>query len=267
MHNFPDKSEPRHSIMAGLFLVVAGSLVLAYKMGAPLPEWLFTWQVLLIAIGIMAGVKKRFSDFSWLIMIAVGSLFLIERMYPDYHIRQYIIPILVIFVGFCFIVRPRHFGRHDRFREFHRKRWQHRYSHFEDAEMTPPPAAREPFAGDDTIKGDKNDMLDSVSVFGAVRKKVVSKSFAGGEVTCFMGGAEIDLSQADIQGKVVLDLTQVFGGTKLIVPPHWDLQSEVAAVFGGVEDKRVLHGTNVDFTKVLVLKGTSVFGGIDIQSY
>ena len=32
---------------------------------------------------------------------------------------------------------------------------------------------------------------------------------------------------------------QVFGGTKLIVPPHWKIETEeVVAVFGGLNDKR-----------------------------
>ena len=35
------------------------------------------------------------------------------------------------------------------------------------------------------------------------------------------GGAEINFMQADIQGRVELEVNQVFGGTKLIVPAHW----------------------------------------------
>jgi hypothetical protein len=70
---------------------------------------------------------------------------------------------------------------------------------------------------------------------------------------------------------VVLDLTQIFGGTKLIVPHHWKVQSkDLVAVFGGVEDKRPMLGSTSptdENSKVLVLKGTCIFGGIDIKSY
>ena len=44
-------------IWSGLILVAAGVLLLAYKMGAPIPQWVFTWPVLLIAIGLLAGIK------------------------------------------------------------------------------------------------------------------------------------------------------------------------------------------------------------------
>lgn len=265
MDNFEERIEPRRNIWAGLFLVAAGSLYLASKMGAPFPNWFFTWPVLLIAIGIFTGIKKRFRDFSWLILVVIGSLFLVEKFDWGFSVREYIIPIVIILIGISFMFRPKYFDKNHPCRS---KRWQQRWEEQRDYYYSG--TAQEAINPEkknsaDTI--DKGEMLESVSVFGAVRKKIVSKNFAGGEVTCFMGGAEIDLSQADIQGQVVLDITQVFGGTKLVIPSHWDVKAELAAVFGGVEDKRILHGTAVDLNKVLILKGTSVFGGIDIQSY
>lgn len=74
--------------------------------------------------------------------------------------------------------------------------------------------------------------------------------------------------QADINGKVMIDVTQIFGGTKLLVPAHWEVQTEMVAIFGGIEDKRPQsHDKNYDGVKILVIVGTSVFGGIDIKSY
>ncbi|MEJ7677198.1 MAG: LiaF domain-containing protein [Segetibacter sp.] len=82
-----------------------------------------------------------------------------------------------------------------------------------------------------------------------------------------MGGAEINLTQADIQDRAVIEATQIFGGTKIIVPPHWNVKSEVIAVFGGIDDKRPMQAGNLNPEKTLVLRGISVFGGIDIRSY
>jgi predicted membrane protein len=83
-----------------------------------------------------------------------------------------------------------------------------------------------------------------------------------------MGGAEIDLTQADIQGTAIIRIEQVFGGTKLIVPPHWIVNNDIDGIFHGVEDKRRMQpGSNIDANKVLILKGSSIFGGIDIKSY
>jgi len=81
-----------------------------------------------------------------------------------------------------------------------------------------------------------------------------------------MGGCEIDFSQADMQKPATIEISQIFGGIKLIVPSHWQVRTEVASLFSGVEDKRSAAGTsNPD--KVLILRGTSVFGGVDIRSF
>jgi hypothetical protein len=82
-----------------------------------------------------------------------------------------------------------------------------------------------------------------------------------------MGGSEIDLTQADFTGTVKIDTTNIFGGTKLIVPPTWDVQSDVTAIFGGVDDKRQISGVNLDPKKILILDGTCMFGGIEIRSF
>ncbi len=94
----------------------------------------------------------------------------------------------------------------------------------------------------------------------------MTKDFKGGEINTVFGGNDLDFSQADINGKAVLEVNVVFGGIKLIVPPHCRIQSEVDCVFASVEDKR--HDTNeVAENKILVLKGAVAFGSIEIKSY
>jgi predicted membrane protein len=99
-----------------------------------------------------------------------------------------------------------------------------------------------------------------------VHKKIVSKTFRGGDIVTMMGGTEIDLSQADFTGIIRLDVTQIMGGTKIIVPPHWEVRSEVTAIFAGFEDKRQ-QPTVVNPEKVLVIDGTSIFGGIELRNF
>ena len=110
------------------------------------------------------------------------------------------------------------------------------------------------------------DFIDTTSIFGGVHKKVVSKNFRGGDIVTFLGGSEIDLSQAEINGTARLDVTQVMGGTKIIVPAHWEVRSEVTALFAGFEDKRQQPVT-INPNKVLIIDGTSIFGGIELKNY
>jgi predicted membrane protein len=82
----------------------------------------------------------------------------------------------------------------------------------------------------------------------------------------FFGGSEINLMQADIKGRVKIEVVQVFGGTKIIVPANWIVQSEMLAIFGGIEDKRPPQLNTIP-DKILIIEGTSIFGGIDIKSF
>ena len=113
---------------------------------------------------------------------------------------------------------------------------------------------------------ENNDVLDIVSIFGSVRKNILSKSFRGGEIVSVFGGSEVNLTQADIDTTAELEIVQIFGGTKLIIPSNWNVRSEAVAILGGVEDKREMN-SSVTPGKTLIIKGTTIFGGIDIVSY
>jgi len=235
------------SLLTGILFIAGGLLLLAYKMGAGIPAWIFSWPMILIVIGIKICFQSRFRNPSGYILLLVGSLFLVDKQIPQLNMGDYIVPIAIILVGIMFVFRPKH-DRHE-WRDKWKQDWQHSPEAVYDINST------------------DGEFLDATSVFGGVKKVIVSKNFKGGDVTCFMGGAEIDLGKADIQGRVVLDLTNVFGGTKLNVPSHWDVKNEITAVFGGVEDKRAAYALNIDPSKILILSGTAVFGGIEINSY
>lgn len=228
----------------GLILIIIGGALLAQKMGVVLPYWLFTWPMILIAIGLITGLKHGFRNPSWLIMMGIGAFFLLDDIITDSNIKPYFWPVMIMALGLLFILRPK-------------KKW-----HYE----------KDRWMSNDAIHrnyetGFTEDIIDSTSIFGSVKKMVTSKDFKGGDIVCFMGGAEINLSQADILGTVTIEIFQAFGGTKLIVPPHWEIRSDAIAIFAGIEDKRPPQPGTFDPNKILILKGTTIFGGIEIKSY
>lgn len=243
--------QPRSGrVMAGLILVVVGAIFLAKEMGIPFPEWLFSWPMLLIVIGLYSGAKHNFCRGGWFVPIIIGGIFLIDYIFPDISIRPMVWPIVIIIIGIVMILRPRR-NHYDHWRKWKNKDWQ-----------------QHEFYAKSTRDNSTENTINTVSVFGGVKKNIISKDFKGGEVICIFGGAEIDLSQADINGKINLELIQIFGGTKLIVPAHWEIQSEVVAILGGIEDKRpVQKPISSGQEKILVLRGTTIFGGLDIKSY
>lgn len=255
-----NQNEEKHrdgKVVTGVFFLIIGALLLAYKMGAGVPGWLFTWPCILITVGIFSGVKHRFENFSWLVMVGIGTLFLINNEFVDLNLQEYILPIVFIGAGILFITRPKHRWRSAE-RWKNKKHWDEKWQ--QGTFMNDPSEA-------DKINITDGEYIEVNSVFGGAKRIILSKNFKGGEINCFMGGAEIDLTQADIQGPVVLEANQVFGGTKLVIPAHWDFKTEITSIFGGMEDKRKAIVTQVDTSKVLILKGVTVFGGVEIKSY
>jgi predicted membrane protein len=237
----------RGNVWIGVLLLIIGVAALLKVMLFPIPDWVFTWQMLLIIMGFFMGIRHNFRGVAWFILMLVGGVFLLEEFFPHFMLRQYLWPLGIILAGLFFIFRPR------------RRNWHWR--ELSDEKKTEATG----LAGDDISSPE--DELDSTSIFGGIKKTIVSKNFKGGEIVNIFGGSEIDLSQADINGTARLELTQIFGGTKLIVPSNWQVKIEMAAIFGGVEDKRSLQKADLDPNKTLSLSGTSMFGGIEIRSY
>jgi len=133
--------------------------------------------------------------------------------------------------------------------------------------LTQESATREGAEG--LLANDKStdNVLDIAAVFGSVKKTVMSKQFRGGEVVAVFGGAHVNLLHADMEGPVVIEVVNIFGGTTLLVPNNWEIKSEAVAIFGGVEDKRSIPHIPQVPDKTLILQGFSMFGGLEIKSY
>jgi predicted membrane protein len=245
----PDKNRSHYAshtntgrIFGGLIVVAVGAMLLAKQMGIYFPHWLFSWQALVIAIGLYIGVRHSFRNPVWIILVLAGTLFLADLIVPALGFKHYTWPLVIIAIGLIMIFR-RHRGPQESWKTWH--------------DVTTP------------TQLSQEDTLDSVTVFGGMKKNIFSKNFRGGELVTLFGGSELNLIQADIPGKIVLDITQLFGGTKLIIPTHWKIHYEdLVTIFGGVDDKRaVQHDALHDSEKVLILRGTCMFGGIDIKSF
>jgi predicted membrane protein len=108
-------------------------------------------------------------------------------------------------------------------------------------------------------------VMNDFAMMAGLTRKNSSKEFQGGEATAIMGGAEIDLSEAELAGgEAVLDLFAMWGGIDIIVPGDWMVENRVTPLLGGVEDSRKTVGK--DPAKRLVLRGFAVMGGIEISN-
>ncbi len=243
------RGENNGHIWTGIFLLLIGVVALAKSFGADLPEWMFTWQMLLIGLGLFIGVRHGFRSGGWFVPVLIGGIFMANEYFMDGQLRKHIWPLILISIGLFFIFRPR--------RTSCRDRWKERKT------------------GDQSMTGGKyddasysqDDFINTTAIFGGSKKIVLSKNFKGGDIVNVFGGSEIILTQADINEEATLDLTTIFGGATLVVPSNWSIKSEAVTIFGGIQDKRNMPSITESPTKILVLRGTVIFGGIEIKSF
>jgi predicted membrane protein len=255
-HNYNIKRKDEGRIMAGLILVIVGAALLLRNTGFPMPYWLFSWPMILILVGIYSGFKHHFRNSGWIVMIAIGGFFLADRIIPDLSLAPYFWPLLIIGLGIIFIIRPKR-DKWPEMRDDEKKNGDVNIIQNDLKQDEQRPA----------FTTDSNDFLKVDSVFSGVQRRVVSKNFQGGKIGCVFGGADVDLTQSDINGTVDIKFEVVFGGAKIIIPPHWTVHNQIDGVFHGVDDKRKYNaaaGMNAD--KILVLRGSVVFGGVEIKS-
>jgi predicted membrane protein len=244
----PERQRSDGHIWTGIFILVIGALALMNSMGVPLPAWLLSWQMLVIAIGLFIGFRKGFRDGGWFVPVIVGSIFLVNEFMLQGDLRRHIWPMILIIVGAFFIFRP----RKKRCRTLGKKK-----SGLQTETIDPM----------DEVNYSQDDIIDSTNIFSGTKKVILSKNFKGGDIVNVFGGCEIDLSQADMTTPADLEVTSIFGGATLIVPSNWAIKSEAVTIFGGIGDKRRITPSPDSPTKTLILRGTMIFGGMEIKSY
>ncbi|MCR8558285.1 cell wall-active antibiotics response protein [Mucilaginibacter sp. BJC16-A38] len=265
-------NNPRNGkALAGMFLLIVGGVMLLEQFDF-FPDRIALWPLWIMGFGLYLGFKNNFRKPSAMTLIIVGSILLLVN---NLHGASGVIwPAGIIAFGIWMIVR-----RNNRFDPNINAQQDNKWD-WKTGTGTPPadpivdytidpeagPKATH-FSPSGSYKPTGDDYLDTVSVFGSVKKTILSKNFKGGEIVNIFGGAELDFTQADINGKVIIDITQIFGGVKMIVPPHWQVVPDIAAVFAGIEDKRLKSTASVGSDKILILKGVSIFAGVDIRSY
>src|ERR1700743_1592017 len=115
-----------------------------------------------------------------------------------------------------------------------------------------------------TIIPNAEDHLDATTIFGGIKKTILSKDFKGGKVSNWFGSTELDFTNADLNGVAILDISQAFGETSITIPADWRFETDTSQFFAVVDDFRdnVYQTSKTD--KTLVIKGTSVFASVEI---
>lgn len=112
---------------------------------------------------------------------------------------------------------------------------------------------------------DGSASVGAVAVMSGIQRKTNAASFRGGELTAVMGGVELDLRQAGLNGgEAVIDVFAFWGGIELRVPENWTVVSKVIPLMGGYEDKT--RPPKHDMSHRLVVRGMVIMGGVEVKN-
>ena len=223
-------------IWLGAGIILIGFLVLLNNLGIGqyhFHEYLFRWEVLLIALGLFFIMSDRHKS-TGILLLVIGTIFYLRDILNlDFSFWEVLFPGLLILIGVMIIFR-------------------HYINRNTDTS--------------NLIKDD--DMLDELAIFGGGDRVVTSKQFRGGKVTAIFGGLNYDLMQSSLApGRQYIDVFFLFGGMKIIAPEEWDIKIRVFSIFGGFGEKQRYLKPRSDSEQKpqLTIKGTVIFGGGEIK--
>lgn len=137
---------------------------------------------------------------------------------------------------------------------------------WETAAQSSAPASPSPSFTDGSPRPSANDnsTMTVVAVMGGVTRGNNSRAFRRADLFAFMGGCEIDLRKAAINGEAVVDLFCMWGGIEIRVPEDWTVVSQILPLMGGVDDKT--RPPQAATAHRLTLRGMALMGGVEIKN-
>jgi predicted membrane protein len=165
------------------------------------------------------------------IMIAVGMTMLLNRLgYIHFNIRD-MWPLILIAIGAVIVYRAI--------------------------------AGRRQLDQPQPVDPEADNIIDVTAILGGFSRRITTQHFRGGEVTAFMGGAELDMREASFEGEAVINVFAAMGGITIRVPTDWSVVLDGTPVMGGFEEKTLMAK---DTNKRLVIKGYAVMGGVEVRN-
>ena len=219
-------------LVMGVVIIVVGVLFTLDNLGFIEAEaYLRYWPVILIAVGLMKlWAGGRGASFPGLLFFFVGVWLLLQSMAIVRISLWSLWPVLLIVAGGSMI-------------------WRGVYG---------------PGCQGRVADTDGHSTISAMAVLGGVNRGNNSRTFRGGDLTAVMGGCQIDLRNAAIEGDAVIDVFAMWGGIEIRVPEEWSVSGQVTPILGGYEDKT--RPPRDATTQRLIVRGMVIMGGVEIKN-
>lgn len=249
--------KPRSLI--GLVMVALALLVFLNNIGIKLLGFFFgNWPVALVIIGAALLISSRKqqdnrADPLPYALIGLGIIFfMVQHGIFNLSFHAIVVP-LALLVGGIYLLGPNKFckGKHCGQLPWHMSCKDNN--------------ASSERASDNDLDGEK---LNIYSVLGGGNYRSRSAELSSGNLICVLGGAEVDISDADMSGnEMELDVLAFMGGAELKIPPNWDVTVKMLPLLGGVSNKTTCLADKMGLPrKHLIITGVACMGGLDIRN-
>lgn len=234
----------------GLILVFIGALLIIDNFGLIFfnaHRLIFSWRTIALVVGIIILTNSK-NSMVGIIFLLIGLWGYANYLFPwfiDFSFGD-IWPAILIIIGLVIIFKRKSI-----------KPIEERKSNEFNFESI----------GTATDFSTSHDYLDEAAIFTTAKRKILSQNFRGGNITTIFGGMTLDFATAALAPQEnQMEITCIFGGTKIYVPRNWKVIVNVTSVFGGIDDKRYVDINSPSSEGVLIIKGAVIFGGAEIFS-
>lgn len=239
----------------GVILICTGVILILEKLNLipdSVVDVLISFPMLIVVIGSLSyiGGNQR----AGVLMMLAGGIFLLPRFLDDDAerlMRNLTFPLIVVAIGIAILFRQRQ----------------------QSVPVMPvtDPMLNSPAGPSDPGTTDfSTNSFDDFVIFGGREVFINSQNFTGGKATSIFGGMEFDLRKAIMSPNgAVIDCVSVFGGCGFKIPMDWNVRNEVTTLFGAFTDKRgeTFNERYYDPSKTIVIKGVSIFGGVEVKHF
>jgi predicted membrane protein len=228
-------------MLAGLLLIMIGLFALSvnfFNLPFHFTHYIFSAPGMMMIVGLFILINHNDNSLGAL-LVGIGGFWFLSR-YSHLPIRYYLSeywPILIILLGIYIILKNN----------------SNKSSSSEN---------------NNGLEFDI-DFVDEVAIFGGGEKSVNSQNFSGGKVTTIFGRVDLDLHSSTLAvGTNILGITAMFGNIDITVPKDWKVILSVTSILGGYNDRRILNPEQTyEADKILIIKGTVIFGGGNLKTY
>ena len=242
----------------GVILIVLGVILILERLNL-IPEsvadMLMSWQMLLVGIGVLSLIGGNRT--AGTILIIIGATFMIPELITVPHeIRRIYWPLILVAIGISILLRQR---EHQKIPQGNK-----------NGPIINPQGDNSYTTSNSTNRENSMNTFDDFVIFGGREIFINSQALIGGKATSIFGGIEFDLRKAGLQpGGAVIDCISIFGGCGFKIPMDWNVRNEVTTIFGAFTDKRgdTYNDRYYDPSKTIVIKGLSLFGGVEIKHF